>query len=115
MNKLDQQLAEYIALMKQKNKEEYSTSFIKVAIAAFYWHLNKNSIIKHINIYDSNIFTTLSEIANRKIKYLTDLRYVKTKGFDRLSFEEIKQILSYKFMNRSISERLLRRVFFIMQ
>jgi len=36
VNKLDQQLAEYIALMKQKNKEEYSTSFIKVAIAAFY-------------------------------------------------------------------------------
>ena len=110
MNKLDQQLAEYIALMKQKNKEEYSTSFIKVAIAAFYWHLNKNSIIKHINIYDSNIFTTLSEIANRKIKYLTDLRYVKTK-LDMLKLKVLidwvlKKLSKYYLINLWIDQYL---------
>ena len=110
MDKLDQQLAKYIASIKQKNGEEYSISSIK---AAFYRHLNKNFIIKHVNIYDSNIFTTLSETANGKIKYLTDLGYGETKGFDGLSFEEIKQVLSHKFMDGSTSERLLRRVFFI--
>jgi len=112
MDKLDQQLAKYIASIKQKNGEEYLTRSIKAAIAAFYRHLNKNSTIKHVNIYDSNIFTTLSETANGKIKYLTDLGYGETKGFDGLSFEEIKQVLSHKFMDGSTSERLLRRVFF---
>ena len=38
----------------------------QAAIAAFYRHLNKNSIIKHVNIYDTNIFTTLSETASGK-------------------------------------------------
>jgi len=33
-------------------------------------------------------------------------------SYHRLNFEEIKQILSYKFMNKSILERLLKRVFF---
>ncbi len=55
VDKLDQQLAKYIASMKQKNGEEYSTSSIKAAIAAFYRHLNKNSTIKHVNIYGSNL------------------------------------------------------------
>ena len=101
--------------MKQKNGEEYLTRSIKAAIAAFYRHLNKNSTIKHVNIYDSNIFTTLSETASEKIKYLTDFGYGETKGSDGLSFEEIKQVLSHKFIDGLTPERLLRRVFFIMQ
>lgn len=113
INKLDQQLAEYIASsMKQKNEEEYATSSIKAAVAAFFRHLNKNSIIKHVNIYDTNIFTNLSETVSGKIKYLSDLGYGEAKGSDGLSFEEIQQILSHKLMDGSTPERLLRRIFF---
>ncbi len=64
----------------------------KAAIAAFYQHLNKNSIIKYINIYDTNIYTTLSETASGKIKCLSDLGYGETKGSDGLNFEKIKII-----------------------
>ncbi|PKY62172.1 hypothetical protein RhiirA4_488201, partial [Rhizophagus irregularis] len=41
-----------------------------------------------------------------------DLGYGEAKGSDGLSFEEIQQILSHKLMDRSMPERLLRRVFF---
>ncbi|CAG8728130.1 12517_t:CDS:1, partial [Funneliformis caledonium] len=92
----------------QKNREKYATSFVKVSIAAFYYHLNKNSMIKYVNIYDNNTFTTLNEIANRKIKYLSNLRYSETKGSDGLSLLEVQQVLSHKFMDRSTSKRLLR-------
>jgi len=112
INELDQQLARYIASMKQKNGKEYATSSVKAAIAAFYRYLNKNSVIKHVNIYDSNIFNILSETASGKIKYLSDLGYGETKGSDGLSFTEIRQVLSHKFMDGSTPERLLRRVFF---
>lgn len=112
VNELDQQLAKYIASMKQKNGEEYATSSVKASIAAFYRHLNKNSVIKHVNIYDTNIFITLSETASGKIKYLSDLGYGETKGSDGLNFSEIRQILSHKFMDGSTPERLLRWVFF---
>ncbi|GBC07728.1 hypothetical protein RclHR1_07660004 [Rhizophagus clarus] len=98
--------------MKQKNGEEYATSSVKAAVAALYRYLNKNSIIKHVNIYDTNIFTILSETVSGKIKYLSNLGYGEANGSDGLSFKEIQQILSHKFMNGSTPERLLRRVFF---
>ncbi|GES80802.1 zinc finger MYM-type protein 2-like [Rhizophagus clarus] len=112
VEKLDQQLAEFIASMKQKNGEEYATSSVKAAVAALYRYLNKNSIIKHVNIYDTNIFTILSETVSGKIKYLSNLGYGEANGSDGLSFKEIQQILSHKFMDGSTPERLLRRVFF---
>ncbi|GES78074.1 zinc finger MYM-type protein 2-like [Rhizophagus clarus] len=112
VEKLDQQLAEFIASMKQKNGEEYATSSVKAAVAALYRYLNKNSIIKHVNIYDTNIFTILSEIVSGKIKYLSNLGYGEANGSDGLSFKEIQQILFHKFMDGSTPKRLLRRVFF---
>ncbi|GET00577.1 zinc finger MYM-type protein 2-like [Rhizophagus clarus] len=112
VEKLDQQLAEFIASMKQKNGKEYATSSVKAAVAALYRYLNKNSIIKHINIYDTNIFTILSETVSGKIKYLSNLGYGEANGSNGLSFKEIQQILSHKFMDGSTPERLLRRVFF---
>ncbi|GES98600.1 zinc finger MYM-type protein 2-like [Rhizophagus clarus] len=112
VEKLDQQLAEFIVSMKQKNGKEYATSSVKAAVAALYRYLNKNSIIKHVNIYDTNIFTILSETVSGKIKYLSNLGYGEANGSDGLSFKEIQQILSHKFMDGSTPERLLRRVFF---
>jgi hypothetical protein len=112
VDELDKQLSEYIAAMKQQNGNDYSVSSIRAAVAALYRHLNKTSIIKHINLYDSNIFTGFSETVNGKIKYLSDLGHGEVNGSDGLTAEEIKQILSHKLMDGSTPERLLYRVFF---
>ncbi|RGB31025.1 hypothetical protein C1646_764583 [Rhizophagus diaphanus] len=90
VEELDKQLSEYIATMKQQNGTDYSVSSIRAAVAALYRYLNKNSIIKHINLYDSNIFTSFSETVNGKIKYLTDLGHGEANGSDGLTAEEIK-------------------------
>jgi len=111
-DELDQQLSEYIAAMKQKNGNDYSVASIRAAASALYRYLNKNSVIKHVNIFDNKIFTIFSETINGKIKYLTDFGLGESIGSDGLTVEETKQVLSHKLMDGSTPERLLHRVFF---
>jgi len=112
IQELDKQLATYIAEMKQKNGQQYSASSVRCAIAAIHRHLVKNSAITGVNIHDQAKFSTLWEVVNGKLKFLSDLGLNDAKGADALSIDEILTILNHKTLDGSTPERLLYRIYF---
>ncbi len=68
--------------------------------------------ITGINIHDQAIFTTLWEVVNGKLKFLSDLGLNDAKDADALSMDEILTILNHKTLDSSTPERLLYRIYF---
>ncbi|CAG8555067.1 6713_t:CDS:2 [Funneliformis mosseae] len=112
IQELDNQLATYVAEMKQKNGQQYSASSVRCAIAAIHRHLIKHSVISEINIHDQATFSILWEVLNGKLKFLSDLGFSDAKGADVLSIDEILTIFNHKILDSTTPERLLYQIYF---
>ncbi|GBB86589.1 hypothetical protein RclHR1_00130030 [Rhizophagus clarus] len=109
---LEEQISDYVTVMKQQNGEEYSTSSIINAMHALNRHLNMYSPLRPVDLLDQKQFPDLHLILDGKLKELAELGKGVKNGSSPLTIEECQQILQSPILTQETPSGLLKRIFF---
>ncbi|CAG8653788.1 31292_t:CDS:2, partial [Racocetra persica] len=95
---IEQQICEFIAQMTKKDE----------AIDEINRYISKTSTIRGLNLHDKYQFLDLHDILNGKIKDLQERGFGEKEGSMALTVQQVKEILSDKFLDSKIPQGLFK-------
>ncbi|CAG8841421.1 7862_t:CDS:2, partial [Gigaspora margarita] len=103
---IEKQICEFIAQMTKKDRGEYKAKTVKQAIDTLNRYINKNGIIRGLNLYDKYQFPDLHNVLNDKMKDLQEKGLGEQKGSMALTVHQFQvqsdeSILFYRYHSKN--------------
>ncbi|CAG8597062.1 17383_t:CDS:2 [Racocetra persica] len=109
---LEEQIVEFISIMKKKDRNEYKTNSVKQAVDAISRYLLYNSPISSVNLHDQYMFSDLYDVLHNKMCDLQEHGFGEVSGSIALNSNQVQEILQHSMISHSSPLNLLYHVFF---